>query len=102
MLFEGIEVRGPERAVGLKPVVEFAEWGGADAVETALSIDADIHEAAVAEDAEMLGNCRLAEAEGVHEVTDGALAFEQEIEDAAPVWFGEELERGGHWTNIRL
>jgi hypothetical protein len=98
VIFEAIEVRRPELAVGLEPVVELCERFRPDAIQTALRVCAHVDEPRLFEDAEMLGHGRLADAEAVDELADRPFAVAQQIEDRQPARLGEDLEccESGH------
>jgi hypothetical protein len=88
VVFEAIEVRRPEPAVGLEPLVELGQRLGADAIQAALRLRARFDKARVLENAEMLGNGGLADAEAVDELADRAFAVAEQIEDREPAGLG--------------
>jgi hypothetical protein len=94
VVFEAIEVRRPELAVGREPVVELCERFWPDAVQAALRVCAHVHEPGVFEDAEMLGHGRLADAEAVDELADRPFAVPKQIEDREPARLRKDLECG--------
>jgi hypothetical protein len=75
---------------------ELLEWGETQGIDAALGVATNADEAGFAEDAEVLGNLGLAEAEAKDEIADGAGAAEQEFDDVEAVGFGEGAERGEH------
>jgi hypothetical protein len=92
VVFEAIEVRRPKPAVGREPVVELHERLGPNAVEAPLRVRACFDEARILEDAEVLGDGRLAEPDAVDELADGSLALPEQVEDLNPPRLGEHLE----------
>jgi hypothetical protein len=93
VVFELVEVSRPKLAVGGEPVVELREWLRPDPVQPALCIGARLDEPGVLEDAEVLGDGRLAEAKAVDELADRPLTVPEQIEDRQPPWLGQDLER---------
>jgi hypothetical protein len=84
VVFEAIEVRGPEFAVGGQPVVELGERLRPNAVQAALRIRPGLDQPRFLEDAEVLGHGRLAEADAADEVAHGSLAVAEQIQDLKP------------------
>jgi len=72
------------------------EWGRAQGVDAALGVAANADKAGFAEDAEVLGNLGLAQAEAKDEVADRARAVEQEFDNVEAVGLGESAEGGDH------
>jgi hypothetical protein len=93
---EAVESLIPESPVGLDPCIDLAKRLRPQPVEASLGIDADVDESRVAEHAEVLRDGRLAHRQPVHELAHGSLSVAQQVEDAAAVRFGEELEWGDH------
>jgi hypothetical protein len=93
MSFELVEPRFPQAPVRLDPLVDGAERFGADPIDAALGVGADVDEAGLSEDAQMLGDGGLADRELVDEVAHGPFRDPQQVEDAPPVRFCEYLER---------
>jgi hypothetical protein len=74
---------------------------GGGAVDAAAAVAADGDEVGVEEDAEVLGDGGLGEAEGGDELADGALALAKAVEDGAAAGVGEGLEGvGGHGRSV--
>ena len=96
MPFEIVETRRPLRAVRREPVVDRPQRLRPHPVQPALGVGAHVDQAGVTQDPEVARDRRLAHRELPHEVSDRALALEQEIEDAATVGLGDDLERGNH------
>jgi hypothetical protein len=88
MVFEAVQVRGPELAVGGKPLVELGEWLRSDPVQAALRIRSGLDEPGVLEDAEVFRHRRLAEAQLLDELPDGPFAVTEEVEDRQPARLG--------------
>jgi hypothetical protein len=94
---EFAEAFGPQRPIGRQPLVDLAQRLDTDAVQPALGIDARFDQTGLAQDAQMLGDGRLADIQVLDELGDGTLAGAQEIENAPSIGFGEDLE-GGHYV----
>ena len=85
-------MRSTARGYGASHSSIVLSGSGAHAVETPLPVDAHVDEARVAEHAEMLRHRGLADRQRGNEIADGLLAGEQQVEDPAPVGFGNHLE----------
>jgi hypothetical protein len=92
VVFEAIEVCRPELAVRRKPVVELFERVRPDAIQTSLRVRAHLDEPRIFEDAEMLGDGRLADAEAVDELADRPFAVAEQFEDRQTARLGKDLE----------
>jgi hypothetical protein len=92
VVFEAIEVRRPELAIRREPVVELFERFRPDAVQAALRVRARLDEPRISENAEMLGDGRLADAQAVDELADRPLAVAEQIEDRQTARLGKDLE----------
>src|SRR5438105_3876935 len=92
MRLERVEAVGPECAIRGEPLVELAQRARFEAVEAALRLAADGHQARLAKDPQMLRHRRLAEPEIRDELADRALARSEQVEDPAPVRLGERVE----------
>src|SRR4051794_18393632 len=92
MTFEVVEACAPQRAVRREPLVDRAQWFGADAVDAALPVDARVDQAGLAQDAEVLRYCGLTDGQRLDELADGLLAGEQQVEDPTPVRLGHDFE----------
>jgi hypothetical protein len=93
---EALKVVLPKAAVALEPSLKLLERGGAQGIDAALRVHTNVNEAGVAEDAEMLGDLGLAEAEAADQVADGAGAVAQEFDDMKAVGLGEGAEGSHH------
>ena len=82
----------PELAVRRKPVVELFERVRPDAIQTSLRVRAHLDEPRIFEDAEMLGDGRLADAEAVDELADRPFAVAEQFEDRQTARLGKDLE----------
>jgi hypothetical protein len=98
VVFEAIEVRRPELAVGREPVVELRERFRPDPIQAALCVCAHIDESGLSEDAEMLGHGGLADPEAVDELADRPFAVAEQVEDREPARLRKDLEcsEGSH------
>ncbi len=93
MLFQVVEPRLPELPIWLQPLLDGAQRLGADSVEAALGVGSDFHEARLSQNAQMLGDRRLADRQLGYEVTHRPLRYPQQVQDAPPVGFRKDLER---------
>ena len=94
---ERVELRRPERAEGVEPGVDVAERPGVDGVEAARALGPHRREPGLAQDAEVLGDRGLGDAEfGPDDLRDRpgrALALGQQLEDAPADRVAEDVER---------
>jgi len=93
--FEQVQARRPQLPVRLQPGVDGAQRFGTQVVDALLCIRPDFDQAGVAEDTQMLGDRRLADGEVVDERADGQIRAPEQVENAASVWLGEDLESQG-------
>jgi hypothetical protein len=102
VVFEAVEVRRPELAVRGEPVVQLRERFRANAVKAPLRFGARFDESGLLEDAEVLGDRRLTDAEAVDEVTDRPFAVAEQIQDLQPARFAKGFECGelGHGPSM--
>ena len=91
---EGVEPPGQLGAVGLEPLVELPQRLGAQAVEAALGVAADLDEAGVAEHLEVAGHAGLVHADGVDELGHRPLAAPHRVEDPTASRLGDHVEDG--------
>jgi hypothetical protein len=77
-----------------EPFVEFSDPPGTWSVPPELRISADVDDSGVPQDAEMLGNGRLAHVEGGYEFTDATLALSEKIEDPPAIRVSHHIEHG--------
>ena len=96
LALEAIESALPQAPVGGDPHVDLAERFRPEPIQAPLGIDADVDETRVTEHAEVLRDGGLAHRQPGDELANRALAVAQQVEDAATVRFGEELEGGDH------
>jgi hypothetical protein len=92
MALEAIEVCRPELAVRREPVVELFERFRPDAIQAALRVRAHLDEPRIFEDAEMLRDGWLADAEAIDEVADRPFAVAEQVEDRQTARLGQDLE----------
>jgi hypothetical protein len=102
---ERVELRQPEALEGGEPVAGLARAAGVDRVQTAPSLGPDGGEAVLAQDAQVLGDGRLADPELLpHDLADLARAqlpvVGEELEDPSPHRIAEDVERM-HATMLR-
>ena len=93
MAFELVETRLPQLLVRGEPVDEFCEWLGSEAVDAALTVGPDGHEAGLAQYAELLRNGGLAQSDTSDEFANRLLALAERVEDLSSRRCGEDLER---------
>lgn len=91
---EIIESFFPLRSVGREPLVDCTQWLGAHAIDALLCGDTRFDQARVAQDPEMLGHRRLAQAQGRDEFRDRSLLHAENVENAATVRLGDDIEGG--------
>jgi hypothetical protein len=94
--FEVVEARFPQFSVRPQPLVEGAQRFRANPIQAPLGIRSDFHEPRLPENAQVFGDGGLAQAERGNQVADGALVGPHEIENPAPVRFGEYLKTNIH------
>jgi hypothetical protein len=92
VVFELVEVRRPKLAIGRQPVVELYEWLGPNAIQAALRLRARLDQPRVFEDAEVLRDSWLTEADAVDEFADGSFPLAEQVEDLKPPRLGQDLE----------
>src|SRR6266699_2457685 len=85
-LFDSIEMVSPEALVHFDPIVHGFEFSGVESIQAASAAPAHRDEPDAAEDAQVLGDRRLREAEGLDQIFHGpfAAAGEQLDDPAAP------------------
>lgn len=94
MAFKKVEVGRPELTVGRQPLVELRKRLRPDPVQAALRVAARLDQPRSLEDAEVLGDGRLAERKAIHELADRPLTVAEQVEDREAPWLGKDLERG--------
>jgi hypothetical protein len=82
---KALEITLPDTAIPLDPSLELLERGGAQGIDPALRVDANVHQPGLTEHAEMLGDLWLGNAETVDQVADGARAIKQQFNDLETV-----------------
>ena len=93
---KALEVGFPETPVPFEPDFKLLEGRGAQGIDAALRVDADIDKPGITEDAKMLGDLGLAEMEAMDHEADGARTAAQEFDDVEAVRLGEGPESGDH------
>jgi hypothetical protein len=93
VVFQEIEMLGPERAITRQPLVEISKRLRPDAIEPTLSVDPRRDEPRVLENAEVLRNGGLAEAEIADELANWPLTVAQQLENRHTPWFSQDLQR---------
>jgi hypothetical protein len=96
---ETLEIGFPKAAVLLQPQFKFPERGGTQGVNAALCVDANVNQAGNTENAQMLGDLGLTEAQAMDHESDRAGTAAQQLDNLEPVGFGEGPECGDHGGN---
>ena len=82
--------------IRLQPRVDLAERTEVEAIQALLPIDTGDDHAGLAQDAEVLGDAWLAEAQLGDELAHGRLAVAQDVQDLAAMRLGEDGEGSWH------
>lgn len=99
---ERIKMGPPELAERLKPVVQFPQALGLEAVDPPLRVHRGLDHPGLPENAEVLGDRGLGHVEAAFDFPYGLVGGDQEAEDGPAIGLGHEIERGVHGSNIRL
>jgi hypothetical protein len=91
---EPVTPGGPVRS---QPLIDLPERLGPEPVPAPLAVGSHLDQARLAQDPQVLGHPRLAEAQFRGQVADRPLAAAEQIEDAPPVRFDQNLK---HAANI--
>ena len=102
MLFEQVETRCPELPVGRQPRVEVLKRRRPQPIDAPLRVRADFDEPRVAEDAQVLGDRRLADGQVVDKLANRQIRASEQIQNAAPVGLGEDFERRVHLVSTNI
>jgi hypothetical protein len=86
---QALEVALPKAAIAIEPGFELLERRGSQRIDSALRVDADIDEAGVAQNTQVLGYLRLAETKTINEVANGAWSVEQQLNDVKAIGLGQ-------------
>src|SRR5260370_34839536 len=78
---KALEIAFPDPAIPLDPSLKLLQRGWAQGIDSALRIDAAVHQPGLTEHAETLGNLRLANASLLSHVPDRAWALPQPFAD---------------------
>lgn len=97
----------PETSIVLKPRVNDRKRLCSDSTRPPLGIAATSHETGRFEHADVLRHSARGHLERFSEFCNRCLTFQESIEDGAPRWIGERVERGAeliacHCGTIRL
>src|SRR5580704_18733608 len=105
-LLDFVELVLPEAFEGASPLVERANCLGVGPVKHVAAVAADTDEADVFEDAEVLRDRRLLDAEAADDFVDGALLKGEVIQDVAAARLGDSVEgvggSGGAWHELNI
>src|SRR5580658_667988 len=101
-----LEIGFPNAPVSFDPDFQLFQRRRAQRVDSALGIYAHVHQAGVAEDAQMFRDLGLAETEPMDHVADGAGAVAQQLDDLKAVGLGQRLQGFDHgeyeYASIRI
>ena len=93
LAFERIDVGRPEAPERRQPGVDLHERLGPEPIDAPLGFDARLHEAGLAQHAEVLGHRSLRHPQPALDLADGALRRRQQTEDGPAVRLREDRER---------
>jgi hypothetical protein len=102
VVVEAVERRRPMAPIRLEPLVDLAERAGLEPVQALLPVRARDDHPGLPQDAEMLGDSRLADAEVRHQLANGGFPIPQNVEDLAAMWLCENGERDVHGRYITI
>src|SRR5262252_4563436 len=85
VVFESVEAAVPERAIRRQPVVDLAKRVRSQAIQASLCVHPRLHQARLAQHAQVLRDSGLAHGQPGHEVADRELAQAEKIQDSTPV-----------------
>ena len=100
MGLETVEAGEPHLSVGLEPRVQLGKGLQPESVEPALTVDADVDEASLAQDPQVLGHQRLADPEPLHECPYWQLPSAQGVEETPTLGLRDGAENVGHSMNM--
>lgn len=92
MSLEIVEALRPHAPIRSEPTIELTQRFGANRVQTPLGVDLGCDQSCVAQDPQVFGDERLAQAETHDQIADGTLATAQLVEDSSPLGLGEDRE----------
>jgi len=87
---ESVDVARPEAAERSEPGVHLHEWLVPDPVKTPLCIDARLHEARLAQHAQVFGHRRLRHSQLLFDITYGLLRGGEQIQDGSAARLGND------------
>ena len=93
MAFERINVGRPEASERSEPGIDLHERLGPDPIDAPLGFDARLHEAGLAQHAEVLGHRGLGHPQLALDLADGSLRRRQQAEDGPAVRLRDDCER---------
>jgi hypothetical protein len=94
-LLDALQLMAPVALEGAGPLVEGTNRMGVGPVHAMTAVAADVDEADLAQDAEMLGDRGLIEADGGNDLTHLVLAHGKKREDLPPAGLGDGVEGVG-------
>src|SRR3546814_6138594 len=96
---EAVERAGPQLAVGRQPLVDLGQRLRPQAVHPPLGAGTHVDQPRVAQHPQVLRHGGLAELQLGHEISDGALAAAQQVEDLPSMGLCEHCERSEEHTS---
>src|SRR5579872_604600 len=96
MALECVQVRRPEAAEGLDPGVQLLKRLRPEAIQPALRVHGRLHETGLSQHPQMLRDGRLRHAELALDLADRTMRREQEAQNGAAVWLGNDFKNRFH------
>jgi len=94
MVFQALQMRRPQLAIRLQPLIEISERLGPDPVHTALRVHPRLDQPRISKHPQVLRDGRLAEPQILDELPNRSLAIAKQLEDREPARLSEHLKRG--------
>src|SRR5580704_4807698 len=91
-LFDPVELMAPVALEGGSPLMQRTDGIRVGSVKHVAAVAADADEADVFEDAQVLGDGRLLDAQAVDDFVDGAFLKDEVVQDVAAARFGDRVE----------
>lgn len=102
MTLECIDVGGPEPAERRQPRIQFLERFGCETVQSALGVHGGLHQAGVAQHAQVFRHRGLWEAQVPLDLAHRLFGGDEEPQNRAAVRLGNDVEDGWHGLYIPL
>ena len=91
-IIQALEARFPYLAVALEPLICLSEGASFQTTWSTLSVASALNQTSSLENSEVLGNSRLAQRKGLHELSNGGLTRQESGEDGSPGRVGQGRE----------